>query len=82
MPVSSTAVVSVDGEGRKGGHVRSSDGLLETSLALPEMLGGAGTATNPEQLPAADWAACFLGALRHAATAQELANAAHQTSPY
>ncbi|WP_318199551.1 Ohr family peroxiredoxin [Streptomyces sp. SCL15-4] len=67
MAVSYTAVVDVDGEGRNGGHVRSSDGLLETGLALPKELGGAGTATNPEQLLAAGWAACFLGALRRAA---------------
>ncbi|MFG2932774.1 Ohr family peroxiredoxin [Streptomyces achromogenes] len=68
MAVSYTAVVDVDGEGRNGGYVRSSDGLLETRLALPKELGGAGTATNPEQLLAAGWAACFLGALRRAAT--------------
>ncbi|MGW7255284.1 Ohr family peroxiredoxin [Streptomyces sp. NPDC054834] len=71
MAVSYTAVVGVDGEGRNGGHVRSSDGLLETSLALPKELGGAGTATNPEQLLAAGWAACFLGALRRAATSRK-----------
>lgn len=72
MSVSYTAVVSVDGEGRNGGHVRSSDGLLETSLALPKELGGAGAATNPEQLLAAGWAACFLGALRRAATSRKI----------
>ncbi|MFF8908897.1 organic hydroperoxide resistance protein [Streptomyces olivaceoviridis] len=72
MAVSYTAVVDVDGEGRNGGHVRSSDGLLETSLALPKELGGAGTATNPEQLLAAGWAACFLGALRRAATTRKI----------
>ncbi|MBK3526196.1 MULTISPECIES: Ohr family peroxiredoxin [Streptomyces] len=68
MAVSYTAVVDVDGEGRNGGRVRSSDGLLKTGLALPKELGGAGTATNPEQLLAAGWAGCFLGALRRAAT--------------
>ncbi|GAB7183913.1 OsmC family protein [Kitasatospora sp. Ki12] len=67
MAVSYTAVVNVDGEGRNGGRVHSSDGLLETGLAIPKELGGAGTATNPEQLLAAGWAACFLGALRRAA---------------
>ncbi|MYT71747.1 MULTISPECIES: Ohr family peroxiredoxin [unclassified Streptomyces] len=72
MAVSYTAVVDVDGEGRNGGHVRSSDGLLETGLALPEELGGAGGATNPEQLLAAGWAACFLGALRRAATSRRI----------
>ncbi|MFI2608908.1 Ohr family peroxiredoxin [Kitasatospora sp. NPDC018619] len=67
MAVGYTAVVDVDGEGRNGGRVRPSDGLLDTGLAIPEELGGAGTATNPEQLLAAGWAACFLGALRRAA---------------
>ncbi|MFI6063376.1 Ohr family peroxiredoxin [Streptomyces sp. NPDC051286] len=72
MAVSYTAVVDVDGEGRNGGRVRSSDGLLETGLALPKELGGASTATNPEQLLAAGWAACFLGALRRAATLRKV----------
>ncbi|GAA3289780.1 organic hydroperoxide resistance protein [Streptomyces cinereospinus] len=72
MAVTYTAVVDVDGEGRNGGHVRSSDGLLETKLALPEELGGSGAATNPEQLLAAGWAACFLGALRRAATQRKI----------
>ncbi|WP_369141963.1 Ohr family peroxiredoxin [Streptomyces sp. R44] len=72
MAVTYTAVVDVDGEGRNGGRVRSSDGLLETGLGLPKELGGAGTATNPEQLLAAGWAACFLGALRRAATLRKI----------
>ncbi|WP_055587187.1 Ohr family peroxiredoxin [Peterkaempfera griseoplana] len=72
MAVSYTAVVNVDGEGRNGGRVLSSDGLLETSLAIPKELGGAGTATNPEQLLAAGWAACFLGAIRRAAAIRRI----------
>jgi Ohr subfamily peroxiredoxin len=64
MSVNYTAVVSVSGEGRNGGRVRSDDGVLETTLAYPKELGGAGDATNPEQLFAAGWGACFLGALR------------------
>ncbi|MER5603717.1 organic hydroperoxide resistance protein [Streptomyces sp. NPDC002265] len=67
MSNSYTAVVNVTGEGRNGGRARSDDGLLETTLSLPKELGGAGTATNPEQLFAAGWAACFLGAVRRAA---------------
>ncbi|MEU8928382.1 Ohr family peroxiredoxin [Streptomyces sp. NPDC048409] len=67
MAVSYTAVVNVDGEGRNGGRAESADGLLRTTLALPKELGGAGGATNPEQLFAAGWAACFLGAVRRAA---------------
>ncbi|SEO96853.1 organic hydroperoxide resistance protein [Actinacidiphila rubida] len=72
MAVSYTAVVDVDGEGRNGGHVQSSDGLLETGLAIPKEFGGAGSATNPEQLFAAGWAACFLGALRRAAATRKV----------
>ncbi|MGD1218338.1 MULTISPECIES: organic hydroperoxide resistance protein [Streptomyces] len=67
MTQSYTAVVDVTGEGRNGGRVKSSDGLLETTLAYPKELGGSGTATNPEQLFAAGWGACFLGAVRKAA---------------
>ncbi|MFF8844320.1 organic hydroperoxide resistance protein [Streptomyces sp. NPDC015127] len=72
MAVSYTAVVNVDGEGRNGGRVRSEDGLLETTLAIPKELGGAGNATNPEQLFAAGWAACFLGAVRRAAAERKV----------
>ncbi|MFJ8361766.1 Ohr family peroxiredoxin [Streptomyces sp. NPDC093984] len=67
-----TATVSVVGEGRNGGRVQSEDGLLETSLAVPKELGGAGTATNPEQLFAAGWGACFLGAVRRAAAERKV----------
>ncbi|MFJ8592352.1 organic hydroperoxide resistance protein [Streptomyces sp. NPDC093598] len=72
MAVSYTAVVKVDGEGRNGGSVRSEDGLLRTMLAIPKELGGAGDATNPEQLFAAGWGACFLGAVRRAAAERKV----------
>jgi Ohr subfamily peroxiredoxin len=72
MAVTYTARVDVDGEGRNGGHVRSADGLLQTRLAVPKEFGGAGDATNPEQLLAAGWAACFLGALRRAAASRRI----------
>ncbi|MFJ9844087.1 osmotically inducible protein OsmC [Kitasatospora sp. NPDC101155] len=65
MPVNYTATVEVAGEGRNGGTARSTDGLLEHRLSIPKELGGAGDATNPEQLFAAGWAACYLGALLH-----------------
>jgi lipoyl-dependent peroxiredoxin len=72
MAVTYTATVEVTGEGRNGGTARSADGLLEHRLAIPKELGGAGEATNPEQLFAAGWAACFLGALRHAAAQRKI----------
>ena len=72
MPASYTAVVDVTGEGRNGGTVRSVDGQLEHRLAFPKELGGAGDGTNPEQLFAAGWGACFLGALRRAAAQRSI----------
>ncbi|SAK97461.1 OsmC family protein [Caballeronia hypogeia] len=51
------------GHGRASGVVRSEDGNLELNLRLPEALGGPGGGTNPEQLFAAGYAACFHGAL-------------------
>ena len=46
--------------GGRNGRIRSSDGVLDLGLALPKELGGpGGAATNPEQLFAAGYAACF-----------------------
>lgn len=72
MSVSYTAAVDVTGEGRNSGTVHSSDGLLEHSLSIPKEFGGAADATNPEQLFAAGWGACFLGALRRAAAERRI----------
>ena len=57
-----TAEATSAGEGRNG-HVRSSDGQLDLDLAIPTEMGGAGGATNPEQLFASGYAACFHNAL-------------------
>jgi Ohr subfamily peroxiredoxin len=57
-----TAVATADG-GRAGGHVRSSDGNLDVPISPPKDLGGEGNGTNPEQLFAAGYAACFHSAL-------------------
>ena len=62
MQVLYTAEAAATG-GRQG-RVRSSDGVLDQPLALPKELGGpGGAATNPEQLFAAGYAACFENAL-------------------
>jgi Ohr subfamily peroxiredoxin len=53
--------------GRADGHGRSSDGVLEVDLRLPTEMGGDGAGTNPEQLFAVGYAACFEGALGVAA---------------
>ncbi len=47
--------------GRDGGASRTSDGHLDVKLAIP---GGAGTGTNPEQLFAVGWSACYLSAIK------------------
>jgi lipoyl-dependent peroxiredoxin len=66
-----TAVATATGDGRSG-HARSDDGLLEVDLAIPKELGGRGGATNPEQLFAAGYAACFHSALRHVAAEHKI----------
>ncbi|MBO0899030.1 organic hydroperoxide resistance protein [Cellulomonas sp. zg-ZUI22] len=63
MAVIYTAVATATGEGREG-HTRSSDGLVDVDLAVPREMGGPGGATNPEQLFAAGYAACFHSALK------------------
>jgi len=50
--------------GRDGGSVQSTDGRLDVKLAIP---GSTGVGTNPEQLFAAGWSACFIGAMKIAA---------------
>jgi Ohr subfamily peroxiredoxin len=57
-----TAEAHVTG-GRAAGHGRSSDGALDVHLRMPEEMGGDGGGTNPEQLFAVGYAACFEGAL-------------------
>jgi osmotically inducible protein OsmC len=49
--------------GRAEGHGRTADGALEVDLRLPEEMGGSGGGTNPEELFAVGYAACFESAL-------------------
>jgi osmotically inducible protein OsmC len=58
-----TAVATSTGDGRSG-HVVSSDHRLDLDLAPPAEMGGNGEGTNPEQLFAAGYSACFHSALR------------------
>ena len=118
-----TASAASTGDARNG-HVQSTDGLIDADVRMPKEMGGAGGATNPEQLFAAGYAACFHSALKlvagkakvditdsevvadvsigdngqggfglavqlevtipgaDAATAQQLAEQAHQVCPY
>jgi lipoyl-dependent peroxiredoxin len=56
-----TAIATGDG---RNGHVQTTDGLLAADVRMPVELGGPGGATNPEQLFAAGYAACFHSALK------------------
>lgn len=56
--------------GGREGAARSSDGYLDVKLSPP---GGKGSGTNPEQLFAAGWSACFIGAMGRAAQEQKVA---------
>ncbi|MCA1984382.1 organic hydroperoxide resistance protein [Nocardioides nematodiphilus] len=58
-----TASAASTGDARNG-HVQSTDGILDLDVRMPKELGGAGGATNPEQLFAAGYAACFHSALK------------------
>ena len=60
-------------KGGRDGRSRSDDGALDVKLTVPSGLGGNGAAgTNPEQLFAAGYSACFLGAMQHVARAQKI----------
>lgn len=63
MSILYTAEALATGEGRNG-HARTSDGRLDLDLAVPVEMGGSGKGTNPEQLFAAGYAACFHSALQ------------------
>jgi Ohr subfamily peroxiredoxin len=58
-----TAVATATGDGRNG-HATTEDGQLDLDLRIPKEMGGAGGATNPEQLFAVGYAACFHSALK------------------
>ena len=59
--------------GGRDGKAASADGLLSVSLSVPKSLGGpGGEGTNPEQLIAAGYAACFLGAVKLVARTRKI----------
>jgi Ohr subfamily peroxiredoxin len=60
--------------GGRTGTAKSSDGVLDVTLATPKELGGAGGhGTNPEQLFAAGYSACFIGAMKAVSARQKIA---------
>ena len=63
MKVLYTAEALATGEGRDG-HGRTSDGKVDVALSIPKEMGGSGVGTNPEQLFAVGYAACYHSALR------------------
>jgi len=57
-------------EGGREGRGQTGDGLLDLNFAIPKEMGGSGNGTNPEQLFALGYAACFESALRGVAAQQ------------
>ncbi len=65
MDVLYKAHATASGGGREDGRASTDDGKVDVTLSTPTEMGGSGgTGTNPEQLFAAGYAACYLGALR------------------
>ena len=62
----------VSATGGRSGHVRSSTGIIDLDMSVPEGLGGKKGATNPEELFAAGYAACFQSALLLVAGKQKI----------
>ncbi|TCB52886.1 organic hydroperoxide resistance protein [Acinetobacter terrestris] len=58
--------------GGRDGRATSSDGILDVQLSVPKEMGGPGGGTNPEQLFAAGYSACFLGAMKFVANRDKL----------
>ncbi len=58
--------------GGRDGMAKSDDGELNVKLDPPKGMGGGGTGTNPEQLFAAGYAACFIGAMKFVAGTQKI----------
>jgi osmotically inducible protein OsmC len=69
----------VNATGGRAGHIKSDDGTLDLPLSVPKGMGGPGTAqtTNPEQLFAAGYAACFGGAVGLVGRTQKVELGAH-----
>ncbi|MGE8654025.1 MAG: organic hydroperoxide resistance protein [Acinetobacter gandensis] len=59
--------------GGRDGRATTSDGLLDIPLAVPKVMGGTGNGSNPEQLFAAGYSACFLGAMKFVSNRDKIA---------
>jgi len=71
LEIAYTAIAHATGGGRDG-HVRSEDDTLDFETRPPKEMGGSGEGTNPEQLFAAGYAACFLSAMHAVARKLEV----------
>ena len=76
-------VASATAHGARAGHVRSDNGRLDLDLAVPEEFGGpGGDGTNPEELFAAGYSACFQGALAVAGGKREIDTAESEVTAH
>jgi Ohr subfamily peroxiredoxin len=74
QPIKALYTATATATGGRDGRAVSSDGILDMKLTTPRELGGqGGAATNPEQLFAAGYSACFIGALKFVAGQKKLA---------
>jgi len=62
MAITPVYTTSARATGGRDGHTHTLDGSLDVTLAVPKEMGGNGAGNNPEQLFAAGYAACFIGA--------------------
>lgn len=72
MKIAYTAHADATGGGRRNGLSRTDDGRVTVTLNAPVELGGDGKGTNPEQLFAVGYSACYLGAMRFVAGRDKL----------
>ena len=70
MDILYTAVGHATGDGRNG-HVHTDDGVLDLDVRIPTEMGGPGGGTNPEQLFALGYSACFHSAIKFVAHARQ-----------
>jgi osmotically inducible protein OsmC len=68
MAIKTVYSTTASATGGRDGRASTSDGALDVALATPKEMGGSGQGNNPEQLFAAGYAACFLGAMKFAAS--------------
>ncbi|WCT76177.1 organic hydroperoxide resistance protein [Novosphingobium humi] len=68
MTITPRYTTSATATGGRDGKAATDDGSFSVTLAVPKELGGNGQGNNPEQLFASGYAACFLGAMKFAAT--------------